>query len=69
MGPHRLLNASIAGIWPIASLKVVYSGSRGPFWTDFAIFEILAGVCDTGFLSIPLSEIDIAEIQFCSYGI
>ena len=43
MGTHRHPNASVAGIWPISSLKVVYSGPRGSFLADF---RILGGVGD-----------------------
>jgi len=46
MAPHRRPNASVAGIWPIMSLKVVYYGSSGSLWADFEIFEILGGAGD-----------------------
>ena len=45
MGTNRLSNASVAGIWPISSLGVVYYGYRGlVFMADFEVFEILGGL-------------------------
>ena len=38
MGAHRRPNASVAGIWPISLLKVVYYGSRGSFSADLSFF-------------------------------
>jgi len=46
MGPHRLPNALVAGIWPISSLKGEGFCSRGSFRADFNIFEILGEAGD-----------------------
>ena len=52
MDLYELSKASVAGIWPIWALKVVYYGSRGSFWADFEIFQILGGAGDIIYNSI-----------------